>query len=65
MPLIVSKAMLATVLLLTAGTAIADYSGHPRAGELLATLKQQYGFGPDDLQTVRDALASADASHAV
>ena len=59
MPLIVSKAMLATVLLLTAGTAIADYSGHPRAGELLATLKQQYDFGPDDLQTVRDALASA------
>jgi membrane-bound lytic murein transglycosylase B len=47
------------VLLLSATAASADYSGHPSAATLLDRLQVQYGFGPEELDEVRAALAEA------
>ena len=53
-------------LLLLAGlifstAVLADYSHHPRVPELLALLKNEYGFSEADLAGVTQALAQAEA----
>lgn len=47
------------VALLLATAARADYSGHPRAAELLTNLAERHGFTPAELDGVRSALAGA------
>ncbi|MGQ0618327.1 MAG: lytic murein transglycosylase [Panacagrimonas sp.] len=47
-----------TLLLVT--PALADYSGHPRAGELLQRLATEEHFSPGELDAVRTALAQAE-----
>jgi membrane-bound lytic murein transglycosylase B len=55
--LLISVLLIAATLF--ASAARADYSGHPRATELLKTLEERYGFTPAELDDVRDALADA------
>ncbi|WP_348675755.1 lytic murein transglycosylase B [uncultured Abyssibacter sp.] len=45
---------------LSCGSAAADYSAHPKAGELLETLRSDYAFDVDALKTVRSALVQAE-----
>lgn len=45
---------------LPAAAAHADYSGHPRAGELLQRLKAREQFSPEQLAAVRVALTQAE-----
>lgn len=48
------------ILLTLCSTAVlADYSGHARTPELLTRLQHDFGFSESELQTVREALASA------
>jgi membrane-bound lytic murein transglycosylase B len=55
--LLISMLMLAATLF--ASAARADYSGHPRAAELLKKLEERYGFTPAELDGVRATLADA------
>ncbi len=61
MPLMpVSRRLLSCIFLLAALPAAADYSGHPRAQELLTQLAQDERFSADELAAVRVALAQAE-----
>jgi membrane-bound lytic murein transglycosylase B len=53
------KHFAAGILLCFSAAAQADYSGHPKVPELLATLKQEHGFSDAELATVTQALARA------
>jgi membrane-bound lytic murein transglycosylase B len=46
-------------LLLLSTSALADYSGHPKAATLLERLRQEHGFSAAELDSVRAALAEA------
>ena len=48
------------VLLSIALPAQADYHDHPRAPLLLENLKVNYGYSPEELAAVNDALAQAE-----
>lgn len=52
--------ILSISLLFPCSFALADYSQHPRAAELLKQLSQQHGFKREDLDWVEQALKSAD-----
>jgi len=51
--------LLAPMLVGFSGTAMADYSQHPRAEALLETLHTTHDFGPDALEAVRASLRDA------
>jgi membrane-bound lytic murein transglycosylase B len=51
--------MLLFAMLLLVPAARADYSGHPRAAELLTLLAERHGFTAEELEGVRCALAGA------
>jgi len=53
------KPIFAVVMLCLSTVAVADYSNHPGAPQLLSTLKQDYGFSDAELETVRQALVDA------
>ncbi len=56
----VLRRLLPCLFLFLALPAAADYSGHPKAQELLAQLAQEERFSPEELATVRMALAQAE-----
>ncbi|MBV60478.1 MAG: lytic murein transglycosylase B [Nevskiales bacterium] len=50
---------LGLALVVACSTAAADYSAHPKAGELLETLRSKYAFDVEALQATREALIDA------
>jgi len=59
-PLLLQIAGMLLASALVAATAWADYTGHPRAAELLRQLEERHGFTPAELDAVRAALAGAE-----
>jgi len=55
-PLLAGLAVLSTLAI---GPASADYSKHPKAQLLLDTLREDYGFSPPELDSVKTALREA------
>ena len=58
--MLVIRRLLPCLFLLAATPALADYSGHPKAQELLNQLAQEDRFSPEELATVRAALVQAE-----
>ena len=56
----IRELLLASLLIASIAPAAADYSAHPRAQELLEMLAREDRFSPEELASVRAALAQAE-----